>query len=551
MPAICAADRVTQTELIDGIRDRGWTFEPWAGGLRVRRSWWIGGGAGGIIVRRPVDQHATAMDICETPFHAFESVCEALAHIGPPTVPDGDRSTVPDAARADSGTVQAAPDPDSVVDQLAARGIAAEVGIGDEVAVEVPGCDELASLDLGAGVLHHAGETVAVDGDPVEAVGRLLAAAEAGRLEPQTVPVEPGSTGTDPVRVAALYVDPRGVYAGRAGVDLWGEARDARTYAGPLPIVAHPPCGRWGRLWKQAGAAYPGEGDDCWAAAVAAVLRWGGVIEHPRDSIAVRQTFGRIPPTGAWAQTLDGWWGTVVYQGAYGHAAPKQTALLWYSPTGLTPPALDWSPVDPGGRVMNLCSRLRKATPPAFADVLIDLALATRDPDADAPPEADPLQRGHWRRRWAAYVPSERPATTVRRATAAARRAAVSVHVPPAHAPLFEYQTRSRAPDSLASTVRVLATGQVAHEGYWTARSHGRPRDPVPSRFIAWLWLLGCGTRVMAAVTGVSKSAIGRRLVELTADAPPPGHVTEPAAAILAEWDRPATSPADIRDGGR
>jgi hypothetical protein len=38
--------------------------------------------------------------------------------------------------------------------------------------------------------------------------------------------------------VAALYVDPQGVYSGLPDVDVWGEERDARTYAGPWPVVA-------------------------------------------------------------------------------------------------------------------------------------------------------------------------------------------------------------------------------------------------------------------------------------------------------------------------
>ena len=49
--------------------------------------------------------------------------------------------------------------------------------------------------------------------------------------------------------VAALYVEPKGCYVGVPGVDPWDEARDARTYAGPHPVVAHPPCQRWGRFW--------------------------------------------------------------------------------------------------------------------------------------------------------------------------------------------------------------------------------------------------------------------------------------------------------------
>lgn len=41
-----------------------------------------------------------------------------------------------------------------------------------------------------------------------------------------------------PKPVAALFVDPRGCYADLPGVELWDEARDARTYPGPHPVVA-------------------------------------------------------------------------------------------------------------------------------------------------------------------------------------------------------------------------------------------------------------------------------------------------------------------------
>ena len=46
--------------------------------------------------------------------------------------------------------------------------------------------------------------------------------------------------------IAALFVDANGIYSGRPDVDAWDVSRDARLYAGPWPIVAHPPCERWG-----------------------------------------------------------------------------------------------------------------------------------------------------------------------------------------------------------------------------------------------------------------------------------------------------------------
>jgi hypothetical protein len=50
--------------------------------------------------------------------------------------------------------------------------------------------------------------------------------------------------------VAALYVDALGCYPRMAGVDAWDVTRDARLYAGPWPVVAHPPCGSWGLMHR-------------------------------------------------------------------------------------------------------------------------------------------------------------------------------------------------------------------------------------------------------------------------------------------------------------
>ncbi len=82
------------------------------------------------------------------------------------------------------------------------------------------------------------------------------------------------------LKVAALFVDPRGSYAGLPDVDLWDEARDARLYDGPWPVVAHPPCSRWCRLAGLVEARWGHKrGDDggCFASALESVrVSWCG-----------------------------------------------------------------------------------------------------------------------------------------------------------------------------------------------------------------------------------------------------------------------------------
>lgn len=149
--------------------------------------------------------------------------------------------------------------------------------------------------------------------------------------------------------VAALYVEPKGCYVGVPGVDPWDEARDARTYAGPHPVVAHPPCQRWGRFWH-GSTRKPHQyklGDDggCFAAALAAVLKYGGVLEHPAHSKAW-DAFGlwKPEPGEGWQLCLQpsrSYWVCYVEQGHYGHMSRKPTWLLAKSTR--KPAELNWT----------------------------------------------------------------------------------------------------------------------------------------------------------------------------------------------------------------
>jgi len=149
--------------------------------------------------------------------------------------------------------------------------------------------------------------------------------------------------------IAALYVEKDGCYFGLEGVDPWDQDRDARLYDGPYPVVAHPPCQRWGKLWmgSPSHVAKTGQrkikGDDggCFKAALDAVRKFGGVLEHPWGSHAWAH-FGLNKPDrkGGWiAADMEGGWTCCVEQGRYGHYARKPTLLY---AVGCNLPELDW-----------------------------------------------------------------------------------------------------------------------------------------------------------------------------------------------------------------
>lgn len=199
--------------------------------------------------------------------------------------------------------------------------------------------------------------------------------------------------------IAALFVETGGPYFGLPNVDPWDVARDARKYAGPYPVVAHPPCERWGRYWSGGPSAHGKftKGDDggCFESALRAVRLFGGVLEHPEATHAWA-AFGLPRPLthGGWSSTHGNEFVCQVEQGNYGHAARKKTWLFCVPGWQKTPPPLRWGAsrgirLDEGfhsneerrlarARGVPPLKRLTKAqrihTPPEFRDVLIAIA---------------------------------------------------------------------------------------------------------------------------------------------------------------------------------
>jgi hypothetical protein len=213
-------------------------------------------------------------------------------------------------------------------------------------------------------------------------------------------------------KVAALYVETDGAYYGLADVDPWDEVRDARRYSGPWPVVAHPPCQRWGKLWagqplhiKRTGERkVKGDDSGCFAAALAAVRAYGGVLEHPWGSHAWAHFGLNVPPrSGGWiVADFEGGWTCCVEQGRYGHYARKPTLLYLF---GAEPPPLKWgygyARLDPavvarmglqrakrlgevGARGGGQNSTPRIHTPAPFRDLLIQMARSVQTQRAAA-----------------------------------------------------------------------------------------------------------------------------------------------------------------------
>jgi hypothetical protein len=181
--------------------------------------------------------------------------------------------------------------------------------------------------------------------------------------------------------VAALYVDAKGPYPRLPFVDCWDEARDATLYAGPWPVVAHPPCGPWGDLKSVSKETTA----DLAPIAVAQVRAFGGVLEHPLHSKlwrALRLPFPGELPDEHGGRSYD------LQQVSWAHPCRKPTRLYCVR----VPPSLVWAGMRYGGEPTHQIwgspqsghrhrtdlraahAAMRRRTPPLFAQWLVELA---------------------------------------------------------------------------------------------------------------------------------------------------------------------------------
>ena len=120
-------------------------------------------------------------------------------------------------------------------------------------------------------------------------------------------------------KIAVLFIQEKSIY-NKLGCDCWDIIRDAKNFPGGKPVISHPPCRAWGRLYKLAKPS-PGE-KELAILAIKIVQENGGILEHPRNS-KLFPTYIPLPGSkdkfGGYSISIDQFW--------FGHRCKKDTLL--------------------------------------------------------------------------------------------------------------------------------------------------------------------------------------------------------------------------------
>ena len=176
--------------------------------------------------------------------------------------------------------------------------------------------------------------------------------------------------------VAVLFARADSIYKTLPGTDVYDADRDARTWAGGSPLVAHPPCRAWGLL-RQFAKPRPDE-KALAILAVSHIRQFGGVLEHPARSSLWNEC--AMPKPGEFNDEFGGY-SIEIEQFHFGHKAEKRTWLYIVGASSIPEiprregrPTHVVSPMKNGTGAKIITKSEREHTPPALAVWLVDLA---------------------------------------------------------------------------------------------------------------------------------------------------------------------------------
>lgn len=164
------------------------------------------------------------------------------------------------------------------------------------------------------------------------------------------------------IKIPVLFCQKNSNYKNLQGFDPYDIDRDARTYTGNMPVIAHPPCATWARLRAFAKQ----DTHDLGFFAIDTVMRCGGIIEHPAGS----KLFDHVDLAKGFLLSINQHW--------FGHPAKKHTWLYIYgvSPSQLPPYPLSFDAIS--AKVENMSRHHRDHTPILLCTWLRNVALSCR-----------------------------------------------------------------------------------------------------------------------------------------------------------------------------
>lgn len=122
--------------------------------------------------------------------------------------------------------------------------------------------------------------------------------------------------------IPVLFARSDSIYKTFPQCDVYDVERNALTYSGQHPVIAHPPCRLWGRLSHMSKAPASEKELAIWA--VEQIREKGGVLEHPKASTLWKE-MGMPRPN--WLPDNYGGYTIEVKQFWWGHKADKATWL--------------------------------------------------------------------------------------------------------------------------------------------------------------------------------------------------------------------------------